>query len=48
MNSFFKKIIQAPIPLLLIVNLLIGLLTFRAYGLSWDEPLFYQYADASG
>jgi hypothetical protein len=27
--------------------LLIGLFTFRDYGLSWDEPLFYDYGQAS-
>ncbi len=35
-----------PILLLLAVNLTAGLLTFRSYGLSWDEPLFYDYADS--
>jgi hypothetical protein len=35
-----------PIILLLLINLTAGLLTFRSYGLSWDEPLFYDYADA--
>jgi hypothetical protein len=35
-----------PIFLILIANLIIGLFTFQDYGLSWDEPLFYQYADA--
>ncbi|MCC6299796.1 MAG: hypothetical protein IT314_10890 [Anaerolineales bacterium] len=40
--------LQKPIFLLLAVNVLIGLLTFRNYGLSWDEPLFYDYADALG
>jgi 4-amino-4-deoxy-L-arabinose transferase-like glycosyltransferase len=35
-----------PILILLAVNLLIGLMTFRSYGLAWDEPLFYDYADA--
>jgi hypothetical protein len=32
--------------LLLTVNLAVGFLTFRDYGLSWDEPLFYNYADS--
>jgi hypothetical protein len=36
-----------PIILLLAVLLLTGLLTFRDYGLSWDEPLFYDYGQAS-
>jgi hypothetical protein len=35
-----------PVFLILIANLIIGLFTFQDYGLSWDEPLFYQYADA--
>jgi len=35
-----------PIFLLLIVNIAIGLITFRSFGLSWDEPLFYDYANA--
>lgn len=48
MKSVFAKAIQKPIYLLLAANILIGLLTFRHYGLSWDEPLFYDYADALG
>ncbi|MEW6241169.1 MAG: hypothetical protein AB1564_10225, partial [Chloroflexota bacterium] len=47
--SLFRRATQAsqfPVILLLIVNLFIGLFTFRDYGLSWDEPLFYAYADA--
>jgi hypothetical protein len=43
--QIFKK---PSISLLLVVNLLAGLLTFRDYGQSWDEPLFYDYADALG
>ena len=43
-----KKIHQHPILILLIVNIAIGLFTFRDYGLSWDEPLFYDYANALG
>ena len=35
-----------PIFLILIANLITGLFTFQDYGLSWDEPLFYQYAEA--
>ena len=35
-----------PIILLLLINLAAGLLTFKDYGLSWDEPLFYNYADS--
>ncbi len=48
MNSLFKKIIEKPIYILLAVNILIGLFIFRDYGLAWDEPLFYDYADALG
>ncbi len=48
MNSRFKWIIEKPIYILLAVNILIGLFVFRNYGLSWDEPLFYDYADALG
>lgn len=35
-----------PVVVLLIFNLLLGLFTFHDYGLAWDEPLFYGYADA--
>ncbi|MFN3492673.1 MAG: hypothetical protein ACK40V_10680, partial [Anaerolineales bacterium] len=35
-----------PIIIFFIINLLIGIFTFRDYGYSWDEPLFYDYADA--
>lgn len=30
------------------VNVLIGFFIFRDYGLAWDEPFFYSYADALG
>ncbi|HEY3477123.1 MAG TPA: hypothetical protein VGK56_21085 [Anaerolineales bacterium] len=43
-TGFAKKSIL----LLLVINLLTGLLVFRDYGYSWDEPLFYDYADALG
>ena len=43
-----QKLRQHPILILLIVNLLVGIFTFRDYGLSWDEPLFYDYANALG
>lgn len=42
-----QKIRTHPILILLIINLLIGLFTFRDYGLSWDEPLYYDYGQAS-
>jgi hypothetical protein len=37
-----------PFLILLAVNLIIGSLVFQDYGMSWDEPLFYRYADAIG
>lgn len=43
----FEQIRQRPILILLVINLIIGLMTFRSYGLSWDEPLFYEYGHAS-
>ena len=43
-----QKIRQHPILILLIINIVVGLFTFRDYGLSWDEPLFYDYASALG
>ena len=41
-----QKIRQHPILVLLIINIVMGLFTFPNYGLSWDEPLFYDYADS--
>lgn len=40
--------IRKPIYPLLVVLVAAGLLVFRDYGLTWDEPLFYKYADALG
>lgn len=37
---------RLPILLLLAALLLAGLFTFRDYGLSWDEPFFYSYAES--
>jgi len=34
--------------LLLLALLVFGLFTFHDYGLSWDEPLFYEYGEALG
>lgn len=48
MNSVFKTFARKPILVLIAVNILIGLLTFRDYGTAWDEPLFYSYGDALG
>jgi hypothetical protein len=44
----FIATIRKPIIWLLAITLAAGLLTFRDYGLTWDEPLFYKYADALG
>lgn len=41
-----QKIIKQPIIILLTINLIIGIFAFRDYGYAWDEPLFYDYADA--
>jgi len=43
-----QTIRRHPILILLTINILIGVFTFRDYGLSWDEPLFYDYANALG
>ncbi|HEX5840437.1 MAG TPA: hypothetical protein VFY26_21540 [Anaerolineales bacterium] len=48
MKSGFKLIPEKPILLLLAVNLIAGLFIFGNYGLSWDEPLFYDYGNALG
>lgn len=37
---------QLPITILIIFNILVGLATFSQYGMSWDEPLFYEYAES--
>lgn len=48
MNSVQKSFTKNPIPILIVVNILIGLFIFRDYGLTWDEPYFYSYGDALG
>ncbi len=51
MNTFSALVLRTarhpnfPLILLLAVNLVAGLVTFQDYSLSWDEPLFYAYAD---
>ena len=37
-----------PFILLILAQLTFGLITFRDFGLTWDEPLFYAYGDALG
>lgn len=48
MTSVFKRLLKKPIILLIAVNILAGIFTFRDYGTAWDEPLFYSYGDALG
>ena len=48
MNSFPGSAGSKSIFFLIALNLIIGLFIFRDYGLSWDEPLFYNYGDALG
>ena len=47
-NSPARRLAQHPIVLLIALNILIALLVYRDYGLSWDEPLFYDYSNALG
>ncbi|MGE5251918.1 MAG: hypothetical protein ACM3QS_17070, partial [Bacteroidota bacterium] len=42
------RIKNLPVLLLILANVIAGLFTFRDYGMSLDEPLFYAYADALG
>jgi hypothetical protein len=42
------SLLKRPILILIAVNVLIGFFVFRDYGLAWDEPYFYSYADALG
>ncbi|MFZ5858048.1 MAG: ArnT family glycosyltransferase [Chloroflexota bacterium] len=39
---------HVPFIILLLALLIFGLSTFRDFGLSWDEPLFYDYGEALG
>ncbi|HEX2997217.1 MAG TPA: hypothetical protein VHP14_20510 [Anaerolineales bacterium] len=48
MNSVFKRFVEKPVFILLALNILLGVLVFRDYGFSWDEPLFYDYGNALG
>ena len=41
-----KGIRYFPILVLLLVNLVLAAFSFKDQGISWDEPLFYDYADA--
>jgi hypothetical protein len=42
-----NKFRELPLYLLLITCLTIGIFTFKDFGLSWDEPLYYDYGKAS-
>lgn len=46
--KLLKQVVSRPIVLLIAGIIAAGLLVFRDYGLTWDEPLFYKYADALG
>ncbi|MCL4528278.1 MAG: glycosyltransferase family 39 protein [Chloroflexi bacterium] len=46
--KFANGLLKRPIFILLITAFIIGLFIFRDYGFTWDEPLFYKYADALG
>jgi hypothetical protein len=48
MKFIYKNIIEKPVILLIIFNILVGLFTYRDFGLTWDEPYFYSYGDALG
>lgn len=48
MSPLFNKFAEKPVIALIAINIVIGLLVFRPYGYSWDEPLFYDYGDALG
>ena len=43
-----RRLKNLPVLLLILANVIVGLRTFRDYGLSLDEPLFYGYGDAIG
>jgi hypothetical protein len=43
-----RRLVRSPLPALLIALLAGGVLVFRDYGQTWDEPLFYKYGDALG
>jgi hypothetical protein len=47
MTHMQRRSEHLPIGILLTALLVIGLFTFRDYGLSWDEPLYYEYGRSS-
>jgi hypothetical protein len=48
MNLSAGRFSNKPIALLIAFNIIVGIIVFRDYGLSWDEPLFYDYGEALG
>jgi hypothetical protein len=46
--TWMFRVLRQPIIWLLAVALAAALFIFRDFGLTWDEPLFYKYADALG
>lgn len=49
MRALFHRIFNhpvAPFILLVVICLVAGFFTFQDYGMGWDEPLFYKYAEA--
>ena len=42
------RTVYLPLVVLVLLGLFFGLLSYRDYGVTWDEPLFYDYADAIG
>ncbi|MFZ5881854.1 MAG: hypothetical protein ACOY0R_21000 [Chloroflexota bacterium] len=47
-SDLLRRFQTLPVLLLILVNVIVGLFTFRDYGYSIDEPFFYGYADAIG
>ncbi len=43
-----RQLVRQPMAWVLAAALLAAILLFRDYGQTWDEPLFYKYADALG
>jgi Dolichyl-phosphate-mannose-protein mannosyltransferase len=46
--KLLQDISRSKVLLFFCLSALIGLSIFRDYGFTWDEPLFYKYADALG
>src|SRR5258708_2375387 len=46
--KLLQAVLKKPVYIFFILCALLGLSIFRDYGFTWDEPLFYKYADALG